>query len=58
MAHPLIGWIAAIAGSSAETGRYLHRMDERHPEYFDVEVNRRLHVVGAEREVVDAPRCR
>jgi hypothetical protein len=33
-------------------------MDERHTEHFDVEVDRRFHVISAEREVVDAPRCR
>jgi len=58
MAHPLIGWVAAIAGTSAETRRYFHRMDERHTEHLDVEVDRRLHVVSAKREVVDAPGCR
>jgi hypothetical protein len=58
MAYVLVGRVAAIAGASAKTGRYFHRMDERHTEDFDVEVDRRLHVVSAEREVVDAPRCR
>jgi hypothetical protein len=29
-------------------------MHERHAEHFDIEVDGRLHVVGAEREVVDA----
>jgi hypothetical protein len=33
-------------------------MDERHTEHFDVEVDRRLHVVSAEREMVDAARSR
>src|SRR5580704_19134266 len=58
MTHLLIGWVAAIAGASAKTRRDFHYMDERHTEHFDVEVDRRLHVVSAEREVVDAPRCR
>jgi hypothetical protein len=58
MANLLIGWVAAVAGPSAKAGRYLHRMDERHTEHFDVEVDRRLHVLGAESEVVDAPRGR
>src|SRR6201987_5945608 len=58
MAHLLIGRVAAIAGTGTKTGRYLHRMDERHTEDFDVEVDRRLHVVSAKRKVVDAPGCR
>jgi hypothetical protein len=58
MAYLLVGRVAAIAGASAKTGRYFHRMDERHTEHFDVKVDRRLNVVSAEREVVDAPRCR
>src|SRR5438309_243603 len=39
MAHPLIGWVAAITGPRAKTGRHLHRMDERHTEHFHVEVD-------------------
>ena len=58
MAHPLIGWVAAITGPSAKTGRHLHRMHERHTEHFRVEVDRCFHVISAERKVVDAPRCR
>jgi len=58
MAHLLIGRVAAIAGTGTKTGRYLHGMDERHTEHFDVKVDRRLHVVSAKREVVDAPGCR
>ena len=58
MTHLLIGWVATIAGPRAKTGRHLHRMDERHTEHSHVEVDRRLHVVGAECEVVDAPHCR
>jgi hypothetical protein len=58
MAQLLIGRVAAIAGACAKTGRHLHRMDERHTEHFDVEVDRRLHVVSAEREMMDAPRSR
>src|SRR5207253_11328649 len=54
MAHPLIGWIAAIARAGAETGRHFHGMDERHTEHVDIEVDRCLHVVGAEREVMNA----
>src|SRR6266436_3746435 len=54
MAHPLIGWIAAIAGPGAKTRRHLHGMDERHTEHVDIEVDRCLHVVGAEREVMNA----
>jgi hypothetical protein len=54
MAYPLIGWIAAIAGAGAKTRRHLHGMDERHTEHVDIEVDRCLHVVGAEREVMDA----
>src|ERR1700751_4072911 len=37
MAHLLIGRVAAIAGTDTKTGRYLHGMDERHTEDFDVE---------------------
>jgi hypothetical protein len=44
MAHLLIGWVAAIAGAGAQTGRYLHGMDEWHTEDIDIEVDRRLHV--------------
>jgi hypothetical protein len=60
MAHPLIGWIAAIAGAGAKTRRHLHGMDERHTEHVDIEVDRCFHVVGAEREVMNAAqsRCR
>jgi hypothetical protein len=58
MAHLLVRWVAAVAGPSAKTGWHPHRMDERHAEHFDVEVDCRLHVVSAQREVVDAPRCR
>ena len=58
MAHPLIGWVAAITGARAKTGRHLHRMDEGYTEHFHVEVDRRLHVVSAKRKVVDAPGCR
>ena len=58
MAHPLIGWVAAIAGASTETGRHLHSMDERHTEHVDIKVDRRLHVVGAESEVMDAAQHR
>ena len=58
MAHLLIGRVAAIAGTGTKTGRYLHGMDERHTEHFDVKVDRRLHVVSAKRKVVDAPGCR
>ena len=54
MAHPLIGWIAAIAGAGAKTRRHLHGMDELHTEHVDIEVDRCLHVVGAEREVMNA----
>ena len=54
MAHPLIGWIAAIAGASAETRRHLHGMDERHSQHVDIEVDRCLHVVSAEREGMNA----
>src|SRR6202023_1280862 len=54
MAHPLIGWIAAIAGAGAKTRRHLHGMDERHTEDVDIEVDRCLHVVGADREVMNA----
>src|ERR1700747_3419707 len=52
MAHPLIGWIAAIAGAGAKTRRHLHGMDERHTEHVNIEFDRCLHVVGAEREVM------
>jgi len=52
--HRFIGWVAAIAGAGAETGRNLHRMDERHAEHIDIEIDGRLHVVRAERQVVDA----
>jgi len=58
MAHLLIGWVAAIAGAGAQTGRYLHGMDEWHTEDIDIEVDRRLHVVCAEREVMDPSRGR
>jgi hypothetical protein len=54
MAHPLIGRIAAIAGPDAKTRRHLHGMDERHAEHVDIEVDRCLHVVGAERKVMNA----
>jgi hypothetical protein len=33
-------------------------MDERHTEHVDIEVDRCLHVVGAEREVMDAAQSR
>jgi hypothetical protein len=58
MAHPLIGWIAAIARASAKTRRHLHGMDEQHTEHVDIEVDRCFHVVGAEREVMNAARSR
>jgi hypothetical protein len=54
MTHPLIGWIAAIAGTSSETRRHLHGMDERHTQHVGIEVDRCLHVVGAKREVMNA----
>src|SRR6516162_10072745 len=54
MTHPLIGWVAAIAGPGAETGRHLHGMNERHAQYVDIEVDRCLHVLGAECQVMDA----
>src|ERR1700730_10611302 len=58
MAHPLIGWIAAIAGAGAKARRHLHGMDERHTEHVDIEVDRCLHVVGAEREVMNTAQSR
>src|SRR5579875_3868459 len=58
MADLFVGWIAAVAGADAETGRHLHRMHERHAEHIDIEVDRRLHVVGAQREMVHAARNR
>src|SRR6266478_8381833 len=54
MAHAFIGWIATIAGAGAKTGRHLHSVDERHAEHVDIEVDRCLHVVGAECEVMNA----
>jgi hypothetical protein len=50
--------IAAIAGPGAQAGRDLERVHERHAEDPDVEVERLLHVVGVQREVVDAARKR
>src|SRR5713101_1618841 len=58
MAYPLIGWVAAIAGTGAETRRHFHRTNERHTEHIDIEVDRCLHVVGAEREVMDTAQSR
>ena len=58
MAHPLIGWVAAIAGAGAKARRHLHGMDERQTEHIDIEVDRCLHVVGAEREVMDTAQSR
>ena len=58
MAHPLVGWIAAIARAGAQTRRHFHGMNERHTEHIDIEVDRRLHVVGAECEVMNAAQGR
>jgi phosphosulfolactate phosphohydrolase-like enzyme len=58
MAYTLIGWIAVIAGAGAKTWRHLHGMDERHTEHVDMEADRRLPIVGAEREVMNAAQSR
>src|SRR5713226_4993240 len=58
MAYLLVGRVTAIAGAGAKTGRHFHGVDERHTEHVDIEVDRCLHVVGAEREVMNAPQSR
>ena len=50
----LFATVAAIAGAGAEPRRHLHRMHQSHAEHADVEVDRHLHVVGVQCEVVDA----
>jgi hypothetical protein len=55
MAHLLVRRVAAISGTCAETGRYLHRMNERHPQNVDIEIDRRFHVVSAECKMMDVP---
>src|SRR5262245_66562 len=48
--------VAAVRGAGAETGCHLERVHQRHAEDADVEVERLLHVVGVQGEVVDAAR--
>ena len=46
------------ARAGAKTRRHLHRVDERHTEHVDIEVDRCLHVVRTEREVMNAAQRR
>jgi hypothetical protein len=46
--------VAAVVGTRAEPGRHPQRVHERHAEDSRIEVDRHPHVVGVEREVVDA----
>jgi hypothetical protein len=56
MADPLIRRVPAIARAGTETRRHPHRVHERHAEHVDIEVDRCLNVVGAEREMMDTAR--
>ena len=56
MADPLIGRVAAITRACTETQWHPHRVYERHTEHVSIEVDRRLYVVGAEREMMDTAR--
>ena len=48
-------WIAAISRANAQTGRNLECMYQRHSEDIDIKINRHLHVVGVQRQVMDTP---
>ena len=54
MAQVLERRVAAVAGTGAEARRNFQRVDQRHAEHADIEVERHLHVVGVQGEVVDA----
>jgi hypothetical protein len=46
--------VASVGRPGAESRRHLHGVDERHAKNPGIEVHRHFHIIGVERQMVDA----